>query len=250
MPPELSPARSAPGSGREQINPESRRIMQQRTATIRLNVGSGPHVVPGWTSIDKSLAPLLDRAPLIKKAFTRIGILDRSQDRTVWPRGIIRLDVTKRLPYETGTVDAIYSSHFVEHLDRAEADRFLRESLRVLRAGGVLRLAMPDLQKAARDYLARLDGGDAEAANAFIDFLYFRPEHHGSHLRRLVLRALHRPHGWMYDAVSLAARLRAIGFERVTERPTGEADCPDADILDTRPESFFLEARAPTCASA
>ncbi|WP_188261085.1 class I SAM-dependent methyltransferase [Azospirillum tabaci] len=48
------------------------------------------------------------------------------------------------------SMDAVWSSHNLEHLDRHEVPRALREFLRVLRPGGQLLLAVPDLQAVAR----------------------------------------------------------------------------------------------------
>ena len=52
-------------------------------------------------------------------------------------------------PIATGTIDAIWSSHNLEHLHRHEVPAALGEFLRVLRPGGQLLLTLPDLQKVA-----------------------------------------------------------------------------------------------------
>ena len=49
-------------------------------------------------------------------------------------------DITK-LPYEDETVDLIYASHVLEYFDREEAVDILTEWTRVLKKGGVLRIA-------------------------------------------------------------------------------------------------------------
>src|SRR5581483_7471956 len=58
--------------------------------------------------------------------------------------------ITAMDPVATGSVDAVWSSHNLEHLYRHEVPRALAEFLRVLRPGGLLLLTLPDLQKAAR----------------------------------------------------------------------------------------------------
>ena len=92
--------------------------------------------------------------------------------------------------------------------------------------------------------MRRRDAGDAQAADDFIDFLWLSPEQHGNALRRLaMLTVIHRPHGWMYDADSMSQRLRDVGFVDVVERGFREGECPDVERIETRPKSFFLEAK-------
>lgn len=57
--------------------------------------------------------------------------------------------MTDMEPLATGSVDAIWSSHNLEHLHRHEVPVALGEFIRVLRPAGLLLLTMPDLQKVA-----------------------------------------------------------------------------------------------------
>ncbi|MBV9859423.1 MAG: methyltransferase domain-containing protein, partial [Alphaproteobacteria bacterium] len=50
---------------------------------------------------------------------------------------------------EPDSVDAVWSSHTLEHLQRHEVPLALREFLRVLRPGGMLMVNLPDLQRIA-----------------------------------------------------------------------------------------------------
>jgi hypothetical protein len=45
----------------------------------------------------------------------------------------------------------------LEHLDRNQAILFLREARRVLRSGGVLRIAVPDILRRVQQYLESRD---------------------------------------------------------------------------------------------
>lgn len=65
-------------------------------------------------------------------------------------------DIRKPLPFGDATVDAVYASHVLEHLDRADGERLLHECWRVLKPGGLLRLVVPDLENLCRFYLQRL----------------------------------------------------------------------------------------------
>ena len=53
-------------------------------------------------------------------------------------------DLTKfPYPFKDNSVDAIFSSHFVEHLDGIERMKFFDECYRILKPGGVMRLMHP-----------------------------------------------------------------------------------------------------------
>jgi len=66
---------------------------------------------------------------------------------------VLQWDLRQGLPLPDGSCDAVYSSHTIEHFDRTGARKFLAESYRVLKPGGILRLVMPDLEGIARAYL-------------------------------------------------------------------------------------------------
>ena len=89
---------------------------------VYLNIGCGKVKLPGFVNIDLE------------------------------PGGDIQCDVTQGLPYDDATVDGIYSEHFIEHLSQKDIIAFLRECRRVLRPGGRVRIATPDLDEAVRQY--------------------------------------------------------------------------------------------------
>lgn len=70
---------------------------------------------------------------------------------------VLPWDLREGLPFLDGSCDAIYSSHVLEHLDRKTSQLFLGECRRVLKSGGILRLALPDLEAIVRSYLDCLD---------------------------------------------------------------------------------------------
>jgi predicted SAM-dependent methyltransferase len=67
--------------------------------------------------------------------------------------GVQRYDCRERLPFADATVDAVYSSHLIEHLPPAVCRSFIHDAFRVLKPGGAIRLATPDLEKLAFEYL-------------------------------------------------------------------------------------------------
>ncbi len=72
------------------------------------------------------------------------------------------------LPLEEASCAVVYHSHVLEHLPKDRAPAFIAECFRVLAPGGILRIAVPDLEGSARAYLRELDAaaaGDASAAD-------------------------------------------------------------------------------------
>ncbi len=83
---------------------------------------------------------------------------------------VIAHDLTKGIPLRSGTCDAVYHSHLLEHFPRRLAGPFLSECRRVLGPGKVLRVVVPDFEALARAYLEHLGRaleGDAEAARRY-----------------------------------------------------------------------------------
>lgn len=79
---------------------------------------------------------------------------------------VIAYDLRRELPFQDSSFEAAYGSHVLEHLEPDAASRLLRECHRILKPGGILRIAVPDLEAIARLYLELLDravAGDIEA---------------------------------------------------------------------------------------
>lgn len=79
--------------------------------------------------------------------------------------GVITHDLYNPLPFNDGEFDAVYHSDVLEHLNKRFVPIFIGECRRVLKPGGILRVATPDLEAICRLYLAILEealGGKAE----------------------------------------------------------------------------------------
>jgi hypothetical protein len=59
-------------------------------------------------------------------------------------------------------------------------------------------------------------------------------------IRRQFSGAIHQ---WLYDAESLTHLLDEGGLPGAHERSFREGELPDLDIIETRPESLFIEVR-------
>jgi predicted SAM-dependent methyltransferase len=111
-------------------------------ASKMLNLGCGGRFHEAWIN--------LDYAP---------------QDRRV-----LRHDLREPLPFADESFETIYHSHVLEHLRRDRGRALILECFRVLEPGGILRIAVPDLEKIARLYLQYLSGaleGEAGASERY-----------------------------------------------------------------------------------
>lgn len=215
------------------------------SADLKLNLGSGTNAVSGWVNVDKSIGPWLTRHKRIKGLLKIARVVSPQQFNTEWPSSIQKVSLTSHFPWKDGSVQAIYSSHMLEHLTRNEVKAFLANCFRVLRPGGIIRLALPDLEEAVQEYLRMKQVGKPDSADALIESLYMAPEVDGSVLHKLAVRFFHRPHKWMYDGDSIKQVLQTHGFEGIRRCEFQSGECPDLTELENRPGSLFVEAVKP-----
>jgi SAM-dependent methyltransferase len=80
---------------------------------------------------------------------------------------VIPCDLSKNLPFPDNGFDVVYHSNVLEHIRRDDALPFLRECYRILKPGGILRVATPDLERICKLYLEKLQraaAGDSASA--------------------------------------------------------------------------------------
>ena len=63
------------------------------------------------------------------------------------------MDLRNGLPIEDNSADFIYNEHFIEHLKFEGGEKAIKEFYRVLKKGGILRIATPDLDYLVEKYL-------------------------------------------------------------------------------------------------
>lgn len=208
----------------------------------RLNLGSGPVSVPGWINIDRSPNVVLDRLPLVKGFLHKVGVLQPGH-MAPWSRDIVRRDLRKPLPFGDEMVEAIYSSHTLEHMYSEDARALLSESRRVLRADGVLRLALPDAAAWAKEFLDGLAAGKPDAGQKLNERLLAHPTRAPRGVRALLSRASGHIHLWQPSVPLLEEMLVSAGFSKVSVCNFRTGALPGLAEIETREESFFLEAQ-------
>ena len=72
---------------------------------------------------------------------------------------VIAHNLLKGIPFEDNTFDLVYHSHVLEHFSKEDGEILISECFRVLKPNGVLRIAIPDLERIAKKYLYFLEQG-------------------------------------------------------------------------------------------
>jgi len=155
-----------------------RLTMAPKAEPVKINLGCGTNKLDGW----------------------------RNHDADV--------DITKRLPFDDASVDAILAEHCVEHIDYYSALRFFAECKRVLKPGGVLRVCVPDI-----DRIRRL--GDQE----YFDFAKRWAKTADLRGALLAMVTCHG-HADAWTQNRLEASLVACGFDRVVACNPNESEHP------------------------
>ncbi|MEI7895990.1 MAG: methyltransferase domain-containing protein [bacterium] len=211
---------------------------------FRVNLGCGRTPAKGWRNFDNSYSVRLRSIPLLPGLLLNTGILLRDQyDYLQFTRvhDIEYGDILKGLPLADSSVEVLYSSHVLEHLDRQEVEAYLREARRILCPGGILRLVVPDLAMIINKYNENHD------ADAFVTEIYLsqlRPRTFTQRLRATVVGS--RIHQWVYDGASLSAVLMKNGFIDPTVLKPGETTIPDPgefNLSERADVSLYVEAR-------
>lgn len=172
-----------------------------------MNLGCGHHVVAGWINADRAPGPGVD----------------------------LCCDLTRGLPLPSGRLDCVVAIHLLQDLPFPALPPALRELRRVLRPEGVLRLAVPDLERAIHAWLDDDRG-----------YFYIGDEEVTSIGGKLCVQAVwygsvRTP--FTYDFA--AELLDRAGFRAVTRCGFRRTASPWPDIaeLDNRErESLFIEA--------
>jgi predicted SAM-dependent methyltransferase len=94
-----------------------------------LNLGCGITFDPRWTNID----------------FVSTG------------EGVLAHNLLEGIPCKDQEFELVYHSHVLEHFPKDKALAFLKECKRVLKPSGIIRVAIPDLERIAQNYIRFLN---------------------------------------------------------------------------------------------
>jgi predicted SAM-dependent methyltransferase len=237
-----------------------------------LNLGCGTKVSshPAVTNIDWSVYLRLKRSWLFRTVVPLFVGGERLTKYRSLGKNVLVHNLAKGIPFASNTVDVVYHSHMLEHLDREVAVTFLQEVKRVLRPGGIQRIVVPDLEPLCRTYLkhvATCESAPGEAPNheAYIAAIIeqcVRREGYATRqqppvrrfLENLILgdaRARGETHQWMYDRISLGHLLTRLGYQAPSLQHYNTSQIPQwsdygLDLNESggesKPGSLYIEA--------
>ena len=197
----------------------------------KLNLGCGLAVVPGWLNIDGSFNMILSKLPIFMiNIFYNFSGSSRYYSLSEYisilkNHKFLLYDLGYGLPFKDKSVEYIFSSHFLEHLENQQAIILLNNCYRVLKESGKIRISIPDLEYVVKLY--KIDKVKMLENYFFID----------------KAEGYHAQHKYMYDFEMLYEILYKIGFRNITRCEFKKGNVPDIELLDNRPEdSLFIEA--------
>jgi len=153
---------------------------------MKLNLGCGDKILPGYVNVD--VAP------------ARAGI-----------EPDVLCDLHHLAPFADASADEVLAVHVVEHFWRWEVVDVLREWLRVLKPGGRMILECPNLQSACEQFLRDPDAasGPGQEGQRTMWVLYGDPR----------WRDPLMVHRWGYTPRSLAAVMSEAGLKEIRQEP-------------------------------
>jgi predicted SAM-dependent methyltransferase len=197
-----------------------------RNPSRKLHIGAGDHRLQGWlnTDIDVGLA-----------------------------KDLIYLDATKRFPFDDNVFDIAFSEHVIEHISREQGVDMLYECHRVLKPGGQIRIATPDLA-----FLIDLYTPNKSALQiSYIEWatdtsIPCAPFYADTFVINNYVR--NWGHQFIYDEKVLTHALRRAGFTDIRRYEIGKSRCVELEDLENQarlPDGFLqletlvLEATKP-----
>ena len=195
-----------------------------------LHLGCGLTTPAEWLNVDGSWQLIIARYPLLKRVLVKIRVLTKAHAATPWSSKVMRLNLTRPLPFASSSFQTVYSSHTLEHLYHDDALQVLKECHRVLKPGGICRAVVPDLDSMVGRYMRAQGAKNSEAGTQLMEELLFHEKQRRPGLLGIAYRltAFHQ-HKWMYDAESMRRLFEAAGFKQVRR-----AECHDSRIARIR----------------
>ncbi|WP_211828548.1 class I SAM-dependent methyltransferase [Kistimonas asteriae] len=238
-----------------------------------LNLGCGVKTSDkiGVTNIDWSIYLRLKNKKMLSSFLPLFFRGERLNRFRSLPDNIMVYNLAKGIPFSSDSIDVVYHSHMLEHLDRDVAEKFLIEVKRVLKVGGIHRIVVPNLEEICSAYvdhiaLCEINPDEHKKHDSYIASMIeqsVRKESFGTSQQKPLRRFLEKivlgdsrrrgeNHQWMYDRINLKEKLICCGYKEVFEQKYNSSQIPnwneygldnDSDGNQYKPGSLYIEAR-------
>ena len=243
----------------------------RRIKILNLGCGTKTSSSTGVVNVDFHMYHRLKKNAILR-AITPLFLRGARLERFAsLPPNILVHDLRKGLPFDTNSVDVVYHSHFLPHIDRNAARELLLEAKRVLRPNGIHRIVVPDFERACKNYILHIAACETDPRNSvdhegFIGAvieLFVRREASGTSEQPALRRCFENlllgdadkrgeTYRWAYDRISLSELLIGLGFRNPKIHEYNTSQIPNWSIygLDTdasgnqyKPGSLYIEAQ-------
>lgn len=137
-----------------------------------------------------------------------------------------------RIPFRDESLSLVFSEHVLEHVSLHVAKKHLRELHRVLKPGGIVRIAMPDLDDIISCYLD--DWKRADWVN-WPEYSYVQ-----SRVQAINMAFREWGHQYLYNREEIVRLLAEAGFSKINFALPGVSHLPGLCGLETRPDSKLI----------
>ncbi|MBC7523187.1 MAG: methyltransferase domain-containing protein [Flavobacterium sp.] len=83
---------------------------------------------------------------------------------------VIECNFINGIAFNDNEFNAVYHSHVIEHFNKNDAEFFISECFRILKKDGIIRIACPNLEVIAKEYLKNLERAINEEENGGGDY--------------------------------------------------------------------------------
>lgn len=206
-----------------------------------VNIGCGMNIIPGAINLDNSPSVRLARHKLLRHIVQ--PFVNKSQKEYISfaiTNHIVVGDALK-LPFADNSVDLIYTSHMIEHLDLPSMDKFITECHRCLKKDGFIRIVTPDLDIHIENYHRTKD-----AIGFACNTLLYRTSGHTFKEKLRMAIAGDREHKIIYNGETLSNYISKHGFTNISVLKAGSTAIPydtGIDLYWKADESLYVEAQ-------
>jgi predicted SAM-dependent methyltransferase len=168
----------------------------------KLQIGCGLNIMDDWLNTDVFIT-----------------------DRTIRDYRSTFLDAAKPFPFNEDTFDYVFCAHMIEHISWKEGLQMLREAYRVLKPGGKIRVATPNIRSLMSLYNLNKDDIQQEYIQYSINLWLPEVAAYGLNDVTFVVNNFMRNwgHQFVYDPDILQKSLQLAGFINYCSEKPGES---------------------------